>query len=98
MSGAEPSPAHRIMVRWAGDGSAPQNRPVYPHGERTSLSVSIKIHLYNLAFIDKFCCIPDLLLLFRNKSGIILYRHILVLHKQLQSQSPKGGEKHHEQI
>jgi hypothetical protein len=62
------------------------------------LSVSGKNHPKNLVFIDKFCCNPDLLLLFRNKSGIILYRHILVLHKQLQSQSPKGGEKHHEQI
>ncbi len=98
MSGSESSPAHRIMVRWVGDGSEPQNGPIYPHGERTSLSVSIKIHLCNLAFIDNFCRVPDLLLLFRNKSGIILNRHILVLHKQLQSQSPKGGEKHHEQI
>lgn len=98
MSGYESSLGHRIMVRCAIDGSEPQNRPVHPHRERTSLSVSIKIHLCNLAFIHKFCCNPDLLLLFRNKSGIILYRHILVLHKQLQSQSPKGGEKHHEQI
>ena len=63
-----------------------------------NLSVSGKNKPLNLAFIDNFCRAPDLLLLFRNKSGIILNRHILVLHKQLQSQSPKGGEKHHEQI